>query len=494
MTTAIRAFAMATAVGQCLSTGSFVRLVPVLAALAITAAGVTVHEVRSDRPRGAWSPLAEGVLVGVLVAVASVSSVSVLLYLAIPAVIAGVRHGWITTVNTALAGGLAFAGETVLLDEDAASQLGAGIPWMLVGCGAGLLAAHLTRSMRRLADAQAPLRSAHRTVTELSRLLEEQAVHLDASTQADALLMALRAQTGASAGSLVVRDSHGGDDELASFGRAQRGHRVIALPLRVGDHTFGSVRLERGPGAFAVDLDALQTVVDQRAIEIETALLVERVRATATEEERRRLARDLHDGAAQRVVGLLWMIDELSAECTDPVALARADELRRESKRLVDELRLSLFELHQDSSSGEGLGAALTAYVRELSARSDLRVHLTLDEHEVRLATRTEAEVMRIAQEAIGNAHRHARAINLWITLVAHGSDLRLVIEDDGVGGALPRPGHYGLRTMQQRSQHIGADLEVGPRPDGGTVVRLNSRAARGATKGRRDDDRLAHR
>jgi signal transduction histidine kinase len=87
-----------------------------------------------------------------------------------------------------------------------------------------------------------------------------------------------------------------------------------------------------------------------------------------------------------------------------------------------------------------------------------------------------ETELLRVAQEAIGNVRRHARARNLWVTLVSDGSCVRLEVEDDGVGNALPKDRHWGLQTMTERASSIGADLHVSPRDGGGTVVRLQTR------------------
>ena len=79
--------------------------------------------------------------------------------------------------------------------------------------------------------------------------------------------------------------------------------------------------------------------------------------------------------------------------------------------------------------------------------------------------------------------------------LTVNGNDVRLVVEDDGVGGATPRAGHYGLHTMRERAERIDADLEVDARHDGGTVVTLRSRPTVTTTKGApRHDQRLARR
>jgi signal transduction histidine kinase len=105
----------------------------------------------------------------------------------------------------------------------------------------------------------------------------------------------------------------------------------------------------------------------------------------------------------------------------------------------------------------------------------DLRVNLTLDESGPALPPRTESELLRVAQEAIGNVRKHARAENLWVRLVSDGTTLLLEVEDDGVGNARPKDRHWGLQSMQERAAGIDASLEVTSRQDGGTVVRLHS-------------------
>ena len=132
--------------------------------------------------------------------------------------------------------------------------------------------------------------------------------------------------------------------------------------------------------------------------------------------------------------------------------------------------------------------------MRELSTHSDLRVHLTLDEQSTQLSRHAETEVLRIAQEAIGNVHKHAHAINVWVRLSTDGSDFRLVVEDDGIGQATPRPGHYGLHTMRERAARIGAILEITARPDGGTVVTLQTRQPATQEGNNDDHQRLARR
>ena len=180
-----------------------------------------------------------------------------------------------------------------------------------------------------------------------------------------------------------------------------------------------------------------------------------------------------------------------------PAVQRSADDLRDEISRVVSELRFSIFDLRHDVDEAGSFSGALAEYIREIGTRSDLRVHLLLDERGPRLPRRTEAELLRIAQEAIGNVRKHARAVNLWVTLTTNDTELCLVVEDDGVGAAAPRTGHYGLHTMRERAERINADLTLCPRADGGTTVTLRSRLRTTLTTkdgDLHDDKRLARR
>ncbi len=118
-----------------------------------------------------------------------------------------------------------------------------------------------------------------------------------------------------------------------------------------------------------------------------------------------------------------------------------------------------------------GLGAALSDYARQVGATSPLTVHLVLDESPSRLRSDTEAELLRIAQEAITNVRKHARAGNLWVTCRIAPPAALLRVEDDGSGLREGRSDSYGLEIMRERASRIGAELTVGPRDGGGTVV-----------------------
>src|SRR5690606_17548392 len=172
------------------------------------------------------------------------------------------------------------------------------------------------------------------------------------------------------------------------------------------------------------------------------------VRSLATNEERQRLAREIHDGVAQELVMVGYGIDNALASLPEG-AKETAEELRalrNEVTRVITELRLSLFELRSGVDRHGGLAAAIAEYARTVGASGGMRVHLSLDESTARLPAAVEAELLRIAQEAITNARKHAGAANLWVTCAVDPPYAQIEISDDGRGIADQRPeGRYGL-------------------------------------------------
>jgi signal transduction histidine kinase len=112
-------------------------------------------------------------------------------------------------------------------------------------------------------------------------------------------------------------------------------------------------------------------------------------------------------------------------------------------------------------SSTNGLGSALSDYVRQVGAKSDLTVHLTLKEAPYRLAPAVEAELLRIAQEAITNARKHASAKNLWVHCWTDPPRASLVVRDDGSGIRGRREDSYGISIMRERAERIDATLQI---------------------------------
>ena len=253
---------------------------------------------------------------------------------------------------------------------------------------------------------------------------------------------------------------------------------VLVVPMAAGVRTVGLLTLECDvAGAYPRDvINRVSALAAPAALRLEAALLFDEVRSLATNEERQRLAREIHDGVAQELVMVGYGIDNTLAVLPH-AATDAADELRSlrsEVTRVITELRLSLFELRSEVDRHGGLAAAISEYARTVGASGGLRVHMSLDESTARLPAAVEGELLRIAQEAITNARKHAGASNLWVTCTVDPPFAQVEVSDDGHGIADQRPdGRYGLAIMAERAERIRGRLEVRPREPSGTTVAI---------------------
>jgi signal transduction histidine kinase len=251
---------------------------------------------------------------------------------------------------------------------------------------------------------------------------------------------------------------------------------ALLVPLVAGVRTVGVLVLERNDtGGFPASAIArVRTVAEQAALRLEAALLFDEVRSLATNEERQRLAREIHDGVAQELVIIGYGVDNALASLPEE-ADETAEELRSlraEITRVVTELRLSLFELRSQVDRHGNLTSAIAEFARIVGASAGLRVHLSLDDSPGRLPSAIEAELLRIAQEAITNARKHAGASNLWVTCSVDPPNAQIEVSDDGQGIADQRvDGRYGLAIMAERAERIRGRLEIRPRHPHGTTV-----------------------
>lgn len=251
---------------------------------------------------------------------------------------------------------------------------------------------------------------------------------------------------------------------------------ALVVPLVAGVRTVGLIVLEAdGAGVYPPAIvQKVTALAAPAALRLEAALLFDEVRSLATNEERQRLAREIHDGVAQELVMVGYGIDNalatLPSEANETAVELRT--LRAEVTRVITELRLSLFELRSEVDRHGGLGAAIAEYARTVGASGGLRVHLSLDETTARLPAATEAQLLRIGQEAITNARKHAGAANLWVTCEVDPPYAQVTVSDDGLGIGDQRPdGRYGLAIMAERAERIRGRLEIRPRHPSGTTV-----------------------
>jgi two-component system NarL family sensor kinase len=195
----------------------------------------------------------------------------------------------------------------------------------------------------------------------------------------------------------------------------------------------------------------------------------------SSEAERRRIARDLHDGVVQELAGTAFALSATARDAS--VSPELRDELQGSSqalRRSLRQLRSLLVEIHPPGLTASGLGAALEDLTAP-AASAGISTRVSVDgvegapDHVVTL-------VWRVAQEAIRNAVRHAHAANLTVEVRGDEREVRLTVRDDGAGfdpSASARDGSYGLRGLQSLVEDGGGRVRVDSTPGDGTTVRM---------------------
>jgi signal transduction histidine kinase len=208
---------------------------------------------------------------------------------------------------------------------------------------------------------------------------------------------------------------------------------------------------------------------------VENAGLLAEAREKAALEERQRLARELHDSVSQALYGIALGAQTALERLEDnpPGAGEPLDYVLSLAEAGMAEMRALIFELRPESLEEEGLVAALGKQVAALEARHGIEVEDDLCE-EPPVPLPVKEAVYRIAQEALHNTVRHARAGKVMISLARDPGSTSVEIRDDGLGfdAGADFPGHLGLRSMRERAARIGGTLEVSSSPGSGTTVR----------------------
>jgi signal transduction histidine kinase len=218
-------------------------------------------------------------------------------------------------------------------------------------------------------------------------------------------------------------------------------------------------------------------------VQLSEELAAERLRVVkVAEEERRRLARDLHDGVAQTMANAAISIELVTRRAANDVPGALADLVALRT-RLVDSqagLRDILFALRPLALEDGGLAAAIGALAKRINGTNGSRVQARRVESERRLAPEVEAGAFTVIREAANNAVKTGRAANVSLDVYEEDGHVVVVVEDDGQGfdvaGVLQnyaKRGSLGLLQMRESARLIGAQLSIDSSPGQGTRVRL---------------------
>lgn len=199
------------------------------------------------------------------------------------------------------------------------------------------------------------------------------------------------------------------------------------------------------------------------------------------EEERMRIARDMHDGPAQSMANLVLQAEILERLIArDPNLVAKElEDFKDGVRRVLDDTRRLIFDLRPMTLDDLGLVPTLRKFVKEFGERSGLHVFLRVVGEEARLPGSLEPTLFRIIQEALNNARKHSRATSVEVIIHFQPGSVAVSVRDDGIGmdvaateARLDAGKHLGLISMRERAELEKGRLEIRSRPGEGTEIR----------------------
>jgi len=254
---------------------------------------------------------------------------------------------------------------------------------------------------------------------------------------------------------------------------------IVGVPLTAPSKIVGILNLAfEGERVIEEhEFGLLEAVGAGAGIAVENARLYRQARRLAVLEERERIAMDLHDGIIQSVyaVGLILEYIRLQIHENPDLAVERLEQAITGLNEVIGDLRSYILDLQPSRIPVEDLGAALEQLRREFRANTLVDVDLkTEDEVLESLSNPKARELFHIAQEALANVAKHARATQVMMSVRSLGQDVTLQVIDNGMGFEVGKEQNvlgHGLSNMVERAHNIGGNLEVASHPGEGTTI-----------------------
>jgi len=255
---------------------------------------------------------------------------------------------------------------------------------------------------------------------------------------------------------------------------------LLIVPLIIKDTAIGVLDVVNKPTEFTEDdIRIMSLFADQAAIAIENARLHKQAEQLAVVEERQRLARELHDSVTQSLYSASLYVNAAQRALVNEkmdVAAENLHNLRNMTHEAMLDMRLLIFELHPPVLEKEGLVTALRTRLESVEARAGVRTEFDV-KGEGRIPLYIETELYRIAQEALTNVVKHAKAEQVRVQLIFNDKFFRLCVWDDGVGfdsKKADQSGGRGLTSIQERVDRIHGRLKIESQPGKGTLLEVS--------------------
>lgn len=253
------------------------------------------------------------------------------------------------------------------------------------------------------------------------------------------------------------------------------------LPLIMRDHPVGVIVVDNPDTRAPINAESLMSlgaVANQAALALgSTKLCIERAQRLAVEEERNRIAMEIHDTASQSLFGIVYALDaclKMLSGDTGEVRQRLADT-RSIAQRTMIDLRRSVYDIWVGELGGEEFASELRSHLVKLDAPSSLQVEIDVGGEIKVLPTFARRNLLRIAEEALANVVKHSNATITSVRLVVQPDHALLSITDNGRGieRANGRSSGFGLKSIQERARAIGAEAKLSSPAGTGTRLEL---------------------
>ena len=257
----------------------------------------------------------------------------------------------------------------------------------------------------------------------------------------------------------------------------------LILPLYLREHSVGVLFVANdGDQAFTKEREAtVSTVANQAALALGTTILcIDRARRLAVEQERNRIARDIHDTVAQSLFGIVYSLDACVNMLPEQADAVRGElmELRTLASSAHEEVRRSIYDIWPSALTLEVFTTDLIGYVNSCCRPRSFKVDFHVSGDFERLPAGVKRTVYRMTQEALANSARYSGAPSAQVFMEIAQDQVHLNIEDEGRGfdpalvlSRLDNREHFGLKGIQERAQGMGGHCEIYSRPGSGARV-----------------------
>jgi signal transduction histidine kinase len=253
------------------------------------------------------------------------------------------------------------------------------------------------------------------------------------------------------------------------------------LPLIMRDHPVGVLLVDNPDSGAPISPEnfrSLTTVAHQAALALgSTKLCVERAQRLAVEQERNRIAMEIHDTASQALFGIVYALDAC-IKMLPPAAeevKARLQDTRAVAEHTMHDLRRSVYDIWSRELTASEFAAELRSHLAKLDAPKTLQVDVEVSGNPETLGSAVRKNLLRIAEEGLSNVVKHSRATHAHVRLTVAPEQTRLSIEDNGRGFSTRPNGHagFGLNSVRERARAIGAQVRLDNRAEGGALLEV---------------------